>query len=108
VQQDGKELMSWNHKQIREWSELPFYAKGGPQLKATDGVPTLRRASSEVPYAMARGYHRANNVIIAAGNTDARPPSPLRACSCFSLTKCTIRMPFLAASPIRTTMPIWP
>jgi hypothetical protein len=55
VQQDGKELMSWNHKQIREWSEFPFYAKGGPQLKATDGVPTLRRASSEVPYAMARG-----------------------------------------------------
>ena len=77
------------------------------------GVPTLRRASSDAPVAMTNGRSpriKANDVIITGRKRSLAPsvaaPSNSTPCSRFSLANSTIRMPFLAASPISTTMPI--
>ena len=79
------------------------------------GVPTLRRASADAPVAKTNGRRprmKANDVIIT-GRNRKRAPSVAASnsgmpCSRFSLANSTIRMPFLAASPINTTMPICP
>src|SRR6202043_3440922 len=77
------------------------------------GVPTSRRASCEAPTATTRGSRprmKANDVIIT-GRKRCLAPSVAASsngtpCSRFSFANSTIKMPFLAASPISTMMPI--
>ncbi len=79
------------------------------------GVPTFLRASSDAPVATTKGRRprmKANDVIIT-GRKRRRAPSvaasnsgtPLSLCS---FANSTMRMPFFAARPINTTMPICP
>ena len=77
------------------------------------GVPTFRRASREGPSATTKGSSprmKAKDVIITGRNRSLAPsvaassngmPSARR-----SLANSTMRMPFFAANPISTTMPI--
>jgi hypothetical protein len=66
------------------------------------------RVGAEAPYATIREIDQ-RTMSSSRPKRDARPPLSLRPAVLTSLlTTCTIRMPFLATNPIRTTMPIWP
>jgi len=79
------------------------------------GVPTLRRASCEAPTAITSGRSprmKASDVIIT-GRKRRRAPSVAASSNGTPRSRCsfansTMRMPFFAASPISTIMPIWP
>ena len=78
------------------------------------GVPTARRLAAPAPTAMTSGSRprmKAKLVIITGRKRSRAPsiaessrPTPLRR---WSTANSTIRMPFLAASAISTTRPIW-
>ena len=79
------------------------------------GVPTFRRASCEAPTATTNGRSprmKASDVIIT-GRKRRRAPSVAassrgtpRSLSCFANS--TMRIPFFAANPMSTIIPIWP
>ena len=78
------------------------------------GVPTARRLAAPAPAAITSGTRprMKAKLVIITGRKRSRAPSiaasvidrPRSRCS---LANSTIRMPFLAASAISTTMPIW-
>ncbi len=77
-------------------------------------VPTPRRLNMPAPVAITSGIRPAMNakLVIITARKRSRAPSIAassieRPCSRRSLAYSTIRMPFLAASAISTTRPIW-